>query len=275
MPATIRHAFCRHLAAALQTPAWHARGLGVTRNAHGCTATLRMPQHVFREAAVPCGVQRLSAPSVALFSWPATTAAAAAVGSRRFSTRSLHGRLFYKRRPRFVPVTKGNTRRKWLEGRGTTKGICTKVYIAKARKPNSGNRKVAYVRLKNDRVVKCYIPGIGHNLQVHSVVMVKGGRHKDVIGCNYTLVRGAYDLLPVKGRGTRRSKYGAPKPNREPKRKRFQHLMTQRDRRLYFYKTGVEIPAEKDMKQLREPRQIIRSNPPPTYMHKNRKRKQK
>jgi len=172
-----------------------------------------------------------------------------------------------------VPTTLGNRRSKWLEGRGTMKGICTKVFVAKAKKPNSGLRKCAYVRLKNDRVVKCYIPGIGHNLQVHSVVMARGGRKKDVIGCNYTLIRGAYDLLPVKGRLTRRSKYGAPKPNKESKRRRMHHLTTQRDRRLYFYKTGLELPQDTALP--REPPHIIRSNPPPTYKHHNRKKKEK
>ena len=75
------------------------------------------------------------------------------------------------------------------------KGVCTKVYIKSPKKPNSANRKVARVRLENKRVVLCYIPGIGHNLQVHSVVYVRGGRTKDLIGCNYKLVRGVFDFV--------------------------------------------------------------------------------
>ena len=67
--------------------------------------------------------------------------------------------------------------------------------IRNPKKPNSGNRKCAKVRLTNKRRVLTYIPGMGHNLQVHSVVLVKGGRTKDVIGCNYKLVRGKYDLV--------------------------------------------------------------------------------
>lgn len=135
-------------------------------------------------------------------------------------------------------------------------------------------RKVAYVRLSNDRVVKVYIPGIGHNLQVHSVVMVRGGRKRDVIGCNLTAMRGHYDLLPVKNRTSSRSKYGIPRPNYEPERKRFERLTTAVDRRLEYYKTG-------DRKWLTEyekdpPKSIlhvVRSNPPITYRHRSAKKK--
>jgi len=119
---------------------------------------------------------------------------------RGFSTRNIRGRLFYRRRPRFVPRWKFNRRSKWLEGAPMRKGVCTKVYTTAPRKPNSGLRKVCYVRLSTGRVVKAYIPGIGHNLQAHSVVMVRGGRKKDVVGCNYTCMRGLYDLLPVKNK---------------------------------------------------------------------------
>ena len=92
-------------------------------------------------------------------------------GVRSFSTRSLHGPLFYKRRPKQVPVKKYNFRSKWLEGCPQKKGVCVKVRTQTPRKPNSGLRKVARVRLSNGRVVTCKIPGIGHNLQVHSVVI--------------------------------------------------------------------------------------------------------
>lgn len=187
------------------------------------------------------------------------------LGSVRCMTRNLHGRLFYKRRPRMVPKWKFNWRSKWLEGVGTRKGVCTKVMVLAPKKPNSGLRKCAYVRLSNGRVVKTYIPGIGHNLQVHSVVMVQGGRKRDVVGCNYTAMRGHYDLLPVKNRKSSRSKYGVSRPNTEPKRKRFKRLTTSVDRRLHFYRTGEEVGPDDEL----EPRirHVVRNHPPVTYRH--------
>jgi len=127
------------------------------------------------------------------------------------------------------------------------------------------------VRLSNGRVVQCYIPGIGHNLQVHSVVMVRGGRHSDVSGCNYTCMRGHYDLLPVKNRKKARSKYGVPRPKIQPERKRFERLTTSVDRRLHFYKTGEMLSADQEV-----PKDIpyyVRNNPPVTYKHSVQKKK--
>ncbi|CAE7215486.1 putative 37S ribosomal protein S12, mitochondrial [Symbiodinium microadriaticum] len=167
-------------------------------------------------------------------------------GRRGFSTRNLHGRLFYKRRPKMIPNWDFNSKSKWLEGAGNRKGVCTKVFVQFPRKPNSGLRKVAYVRLSNGRVVKAYIPGIGHNLQVHSVVMVRGGKRADVPGCNYTCMRGVYDLLPVKNRKSSRSKYGVKRPPYEPKRSRFKTITTDVDRRLHFYRTGVQLEPDED-----------------------------
>lgn len=128
--------------------------------------------------------------------------------TRRHNVRSLHGRMFYKRRPRQVPHPKPrNYRSKWLEMAPQRKGICEKVFVMPPRKPSSGLRRVAYVRLSTGRRVLVYIPGIGHNLNVHSVVLIRGGGPRDVPGCNFRAVRGCYDLLPVKGRMTSRSKY--------------------------------------------------------------------
>ncbi|CAE7557904.1 rpsL, partial [Symbiodinium pilosum] len=166
-----------------------------------------------------------------------------------FADRNLHGRLFYKRRPKMIPNWKFNTRSKWLEGAGNRKGVCTKVFVQSPRKPNSGLRKVAFVRLSNGRVVKAYIPGIGHNLQVHSVVMVRGGKRADVPGCSYTCMRGLYDLLPVKNRKSSRSKYGVKRPNYESNRSRFKQIYTDVDRRLHFYRTGEELGPEDDVKK--------------------------
>ncbi|KAJ2162346.1 hypothetical protein GGF46_000710 [Coemansia sp. RSA 552] len=92
------------------------------------------------------------------------------------------------------------------------KGVCVKVYTTKPKKPNSAMRKVARVRLTNGKTIIAYIPGEGHNLQEHSVVLVRGGRVPDLPGVLYHIVRGALDLQGVQGRMTSRSKYGTPKP---------------------------------------------------------------
>ncbi|KAJ1892866.1 hypothetical protein LPJ66_006087 [Kickxella alabastrina] len=94
------------------------------------------------------------------------------------------------------------------------KGVCVKVYTTKPKKPNSAVRKVARVRLTNGKTVIAYIPGEGHNLQEHSVVLVRGGRVPDLPGVLYHIVRGALDLQGVQGRMSARSKYGASKPKK-------------------------------------------------------------
>ncbi|KAI5194000.1 ribosomal protein S12 [Aureobasidium subglaciale] len=99
-----------------------------------------------------------------------------------------------------------------LKDRPEMKGVCVRVGITKPKKPNSGERKVARVRLSNGRVVTAYIPGEGHNVQQHSVVLVRGGRSQDCPGVKYHLVRGALDLGGVGNRITSRSKYGTKKP---------------------------------------------------------------
>jgi small subunit ribosomal protein S12 len=92
------------------------------------------------------------------------------------------------------------------------KGVCLKVGVTKPKKPNSGQRKTAKVRLSNGKVISAYIPGEGHNVQQHSVVLVRGGRSQDCPGVRYHLVRGAFDLGGVPSRATSRSKYGTKKP---------------------------------------------------------------
>ena len=92
------------------------------------------------------------------------------------------------------------------------RGVCTRVYTATPKKPNSALRKVARVRLTNAIEVTAYIPGIGHNLQEHSVVLIRGGRVKDLPGVRYHIVRGTLDTAGVNGRTQRRSKYGAKRP---------------------------------------------------------------
>ncbi len=92
------------------------------------------------------------------------------------------------------------------------RGVCTRVYTSTPKKPNSALRKVARVRLTTGIEVTAYIPGIGHNLQEHSVVLVRGGRVKDLPGVRYHIVRGTLDTLGVEDRKKSRSKYGAKKP---------------------------------------------------------------
>jgi small subunit ribosomal protein S12 len=92
------------------------------------------------------------------------------------------------------------------------RGVCTRVYTSTPKKPNSALRKVARVRLTTGMEVTAYIPGIGHNLQEHSVVLVRGGRVKDLPGVRYHIVRGTLDTLGVEDRKQSRSKYGAKKP---------------------------------------------------------------
>ena len=91
-------------------------------------------------------------------------------------------------------------------------GVCTRVYTTTPKKPNSALRKVARVRLTNGLEVTAYIPGEGHNLQEHSVVMIRGGRVKDLPGVRYHIVRGTLDTSGVQDRRQRRSKYGAKRP---------------------------------------------------------------
>jgi small subunit ribosomal protein S12 len=92
------------------------------------------------------------------------------------------------------------------------RGVCTRVYTTTPKKPNSALRKVARVKLTNGIEVTSYIPGVGHNLQEHSVVLIRGGRVKDLPGVRYHIVRGTLDAAGVKGRMQSRSKYGAKRP---------------------------------------------------------------
>ena len=92
------------------------------------------------------------------------------------------------------------------------RGVCTRVYTTTPKKPNSALRKVARVRLTNGIEVTSYIPGVGHNLQEHSVVLIRGGRVKDLPGVRYHIIRGTLDTMGVEGRKQGRSKYGAKRP---------------------------------------------------------------
>ena len=114
------------------------------------------------------------------------------------------------RKGRKAPVSKNKTPA--LAGSPQKRGVCTRVYTTTPKKPNSALRKVARVRLTNGVEAICYIPGEGHNLQEHSVVMIRGGRVKDLPGVRYHIIRGTLDTQGVKERRQRRSKYGAKRP---------------------------------------------------------------
>ena len=111
-------------------------------------------------------------------------------------------------------VRKGRAKAAALKGNPQKRGVCTRVYTATPKKPNSALRKVARVRLVNGMEVTAYIPGIGHNLQEHSMVLIRGGRVKDLPGVRYKIIRGALDTAAVSDRAQARSRYGAKKPKK-------------------------------------------------------------
>jgi len=112
--------------------------------------------------------------------------------------------LIRKKRKRFVKSKKNRA----LQHCPQKRGVCTKVYTTTPKKPNSALRKVTRVKLTNGMEVTAYIPGIGHNLQEHSIVMIRGGRIKDLPGVRYHLIRGVLDSSGTEGRKKSRSKYG-------------------------------------------------------------------
>ena len=106
----------------------------------------------------------------------------------------------------------GKTKSPALRGAPQRRGVCVRVYTTTPKKPNSALRKVARVRLTNGMEISAYIPGVGHNLQEHSIVLVRGGRVKDLPGVRYHIIRGVLDTAGVDGRRQGRSKYGAKRP---------------------------------------------------------------
>lgn len=111
-------------------------------------------------------------------------------------------------------VVKSKTTTPALKGSPQKRGVCTRVYTSTPKKPNSALRKVARVRLTNQMEVTAYIPGEGHNLQEHSIVLIRGGRVKDLPGVRYHIIRGTMDASGVADRMQGRSKYGAKKPKK-------------------------------------------------------------
>lgn len=113
------------------------------------------------------------------------------------------------RNPRIANVNRSKTPA--LKKSPQKRGVCLRVYVVTPKKPNSALRKVARVRLSNGFEITAYIPGVGHNLQEHSVVLIRGGRVKDLPGVRYHIIRGVLDTLGVKNRTQGRSKYGTKK----------------------------------------------------------------
>lgn len=111
-------------------------------------------------------------------------------------------------------VIKSKTNTPALKGSPQKRGVCTRVYTSTPKKPNSALRKVARVRLTNKMEVTAYIPGEGHNLQEHSIVLIRGGRVKDLPGVRYHIIRGTMDTSGVADRTQSRSKYGTKKPKK-------------------------------------------------------------
>jgi len=109
----------------------------------------------------------------------------------------------YKKKKKKVPALKKCPQKR---------GVVTKVYIEKPKKPNSARRKCLKVKLSTGRIIAAHVPGIGHTLSKHSVVLIRGGRAQDLIGVRYKPIRGKFDCRPVQGRITRRSKYGIGRP---------------------------------------------------------------
>ena len=116
------------------------------------------------------------------------------------------------RQGRKAMVTKSTTPA--LRGSPQKRGVCTRVYTATPKKPNSALRKIARVRLTNGMEVTAYIPGEGHNLQEHSIVLIRGGRVKDLPGVRYHIIRGTMDTAGVADRNKSRSKYGTKRPKK-------------------------------------------------------------
>jgi small subunit ribosomal protein S12 len=114
------------------------------------------------------------------------------------------------RKGRTAPVSKSKVPA--LQQSPQKRGVCTRVYTTTPKKPNSALRKVARVRLTNGIEVTAYIPGVGHNLQEHSIVLIRGGRVKDLPGVRYHIIRGTLDTMGVQDRKQGRSKYGAKRP---------------------------------------------------------------
>ena len=149
-----------------------------------------------------------------------------------------------RKRPRYKTASPA------LQGCPQKRGVCTRVYTQTPKKPNSALRKVARVRLTNGIEVTTYIPGVGHNLQEHSIVLIRGGRVKDLPGVRYHVVRGTLDAVGVANRKQSRSKYGAKRAKASAE---CQCLAARNERRSLRLRSKNEICLEKDTLRSVEP----------------------
>jgi len=173
---------------------------GNKRSPPSCVLNVCQPPER-RAKALPCAVSegKIGSPECAKH--------APGLQRKRFAVPTFHQLVKQGRTP-----TKYKTASPALQGSPQRRGVCTRVYTQTPKKPNSALRKVARVRLTNGIEVTTYIPGIGHNLQEHSIVLIRGGRVKDLPGVRYHVVRGTLDSVGVANRKQSRSKYGAKRP---------------------------------------------------------------
>ncbi|KAI1789616.1 ribosomal protein S12 [Ganoderma leucocontextum] len=171
-------------------------------------SALRLTAQIARPWTASTLFQRAAAPSLArtalsfAFSRGFHQTLPAAATLNQATRRKLNKRV----KPSKSPLLEGNTHKK---------GVVSQIFIAKPKKPNSAKRKVARVKLSTGKTVQAYVPGEGHNLQDHSVVLIRGGRTQDLPGVRYKIVRGTLDFSGVVGRVSARSKYGAKRPKQQ------------------------------------------------------------
>ncbi|KAI8978668.1 ribosomal protein S12 [Trametes punicea] len=172
-------------------------------------STFRLTAQLSRpwSASPPCLLQRVLSPSLARPAFPFSRAFHPSLPSAATLNQATRRKSPKKIKASKSPLLEGNTQKK---------GVVSQIFIAKPKKPNSAKRKVAKVKLSTGKTVQAYIPGEGHNLQEHSVVLVRGGRTQDLPGVRYKVVRGTLDFSGVVGRVTARSKYGAKRPKQQP-----------------------------------------------------------
>ncbi|KAI0657422.1 ribosomal protein S12 [Cubamyces menziesii] len=170
-------------------------------------SAFRLSAQLARPWSASSLIQRATSPSLARFAPAFSRAFHPSLPASATLNQATRRKPPRKVKPSKSPLLEGNTQKK---------GVVSQIFIAKPKKPNSAKRKVAKVKLSTGKTVQAYIPGEGHNLQEHSVVLVRGGRTQDLPGVRYKVVRGTLDFSGVVGRVTARSKYGAKRPKQQP-----------------------------------------------------------
>ncbi|KAI0822293.1 ribosomal protein S12 [Trametes gibbosa] len=167
---------------------------------------LRLSAQLTRPWAASCLLQRALSPSLARPALSFSRAFHPSLPASATLNQATRRKAPQKIKARKSPLLEGNTQKK---------GVVSQIFIGKPKKPNSAKRKIAKVKLTTGKTVQAYIPGEGHNLQDHSVVLIRGGRTQDLPGVRYKVVRGTLDFSGVVGRVTARSKYGAKRPKQQ------------------------------------------------------------